>query len=306
MIGGKAGEGIEAPGNMLARLCMHAGLWLHSTQEFYSVIKGYNNISQIRVSERPVLSHRNRYDLILAVDDETVPRYYSQVVPGGGIIYDPTLVSEQTAQSGVVSGGALLYDSALIRESLSRSDINYFPVPLSDIAQEKVGLKLAKNIVGLGAVLALLDYEIGPLLDEIVAAFARKGDDIVQKNIGAAQAGYDYTRGAFGHCFNYQLRKLPDPVRKFYVNGNQAMVFGAIQSGLKFVAEYPMTPSTSVLHTAAKHAQEYDISVNHVEDELSAINMAIGAGYAARAQYGGHLWWWFCFNVRGRGDGWYD
>ena len=75
MIGGKAGEGIEVPGNMFARLCMHAGLWLHSTQEFYSVIKGYNSINQIRVSEKPVKSHSNHYDLVLAIDAETVERY---------------------------------------------------------------------------------------------------------------------------------------------------------------------------------------------------------------------------------------
>ena len=104
MIGGKAGEGIEVPGNMFAQLCMHAGLWLHVTQEFYSVIKGYNNINQIRASENPVKSHTNHYDLVLSIDDETVPRYFNDVVPGGGIIYDPSLVSEASVQSPIQSG----------------------------------------------------------------------------------------------------------------------------------------------------------------------------------------------------------
>lgn len=280
MIGGKAGEGIEVPGNMFAKICMNAGLWLHSTQEFYSVIKGYNNINQIRVAEKPVKSHINRYDLVLSIDDETVPRYYNDIVPGGGLIYDPSLVSEDSVQSAVVPGGALKYDAKLMKVALSRDDINYFPIPLSDIAQEKVGLKLAKNIVGIGACLALLDYEIQPLLDLIVKTFARKGDEIVNKNIDAAQAGYNYVKEKFSREFNYQLKDIKDPEKKFFVNGNQAIVFGAIKSGLKFVSEYPMTPSSSVLHAAAKHAQQYDISVNHVEDELSAINMAIGAGYA--------------------------
>ena len=280
MIGGKAGEGIEAPGNMFARLCMNAGLWLHATREFYSVIKGYNNINQIRVAERPVKSHTNKYDLILAIDDETVPRYYGDVVPGGGIIYDPSLVSENSVQSEVRPGGALKYDAKLMKEALSRDDINYFPVPMSDIAMEKVGLKLAKNIVAIGAALALLDYDVQPLLDLIVKTFARKGDEVVNKNIDAAQAGYNYAREKFSREFNYQLRDVKNPVKKFFADGNECMVFGAIKAGLKFVSEYPMTPSSSVLHTSAKYAQKYDISVNHVEDELSAMNMAIGAGFA--------------------------
>src|SRR3990167_6211955 len=107
MIGGKAGEGIEVPGNMFARLCMHAGLWLHVTQEFYSVIKGYHSINQIRASKTPVFSHSNHYDLVLAIDDETVPRYYEAIVSGGGMIYDPGLVNENSKQSEVISGGAL-------------------------------------------------------------------------------------------------------------------------------------------------------------------------------------------------------
>ncbi|MBU0706472.1 2-oxoacid:acceptor oxidoreductase subunit alpha [Patescibacteria group bacterium] len=280
MIGGKAGEGIEVPGNMFAKICMHAGLWLHSTQEFYSVIKGYNNINQIRVAEQPVKSHTNRYDLVLSIDDETVPRYYEDIVPGGGVIYDPSLVSADSRQSELVPGGALKYDAKLMKKALSRDDINYFPVPMSEIAQEKVGLKLARNIVGIGACMALLDYEIQPLLDLIVKTFARKGDDIVNKNIDAAQAGYNYVREHFSRQFNYQIRNVKNPVKKFFADGNEVMVFGAIKAGLKFVAEYPMTPSSSVLHTSAKYAQKYDISVNHVEDELSAMNMAVGAGYA--------------------------
>ena len=167
-----------------------------------------------------------------------------------------------------------------MKEALSRDDINYFPIPLSDIAKEKVGLKLAKNIVGIGATVALIDYELQPLFDLIIKTFARKGDEVVNKNIAAAQAGYDYVKQNYNREFNYQIKEVKEPVKKFFVNGNQSIVFGAIKSGLKFVSEYPMTPSSSVLHAAAKHSQQYDISVNHVEDELAAINMAVGAGYA--------------------------
>ncbi len=258
MIGGKAGEGIDLPGNMFARLCMDAGLWLHSTQEFYSVIKGYNNINQIRVSEKSVKSHVNHYDLVLAIDSDTVDRYIDSIVSGGGLVYDPSLVSSD----------------------LKHDSVHLFPVPMVEIAKQKVGFSLAKNIVGIGACMGLLDYEIQPLKDLIIKIFSRKGDDIVDKNIEAAQAGYSYVKEHFNRIFNYQLRRVKDPVKKFFVDGNQASTFAAIKAGCKFVSEYPMTPSSGVLHTMAKHAKQYNISVNHVEDELSAINMAVGAGYA--------------------------
>ena len=282
LIGGKAGEGIEQPSNMFAKICMRAGLYIHVTQEFYSVIKGYNTIAQIRTSEKPVKSHTNHYDLVLSIDDETVPRYLDDIVPGGGLIYDPILVTDESAkQSEVISGGALTYTSAEMKKRLEKKkDINLFPIPLTQIAQETVGLKLAKNIVGIGATMALVNYDIHPLLEMIIKQFARKGDDIVNKNIAAAQAGYDYAKTNFSKEFNYQVRPIKNAARKFLVSGNTAMVMGAIKAGCKFVSEYPMSPSSSILHEMAKHARQYNISVNHVEDEIAAINMAIGAGYA--------------------------
>lgn len=255
MIGGKAGEGIDVPGTMFAKLCMNSGLRFHTTAEFYSVIKGYNNINQIRVSEDELLTHSNDYDLVLALDKDTTDRYLDSIVPGGGVIYDPKITE------------------------LEREDIHCFAVPLREIARDKVGMEIAKNIVGIGAVLGLLDFPMEPLTKLIRKTFERKGEEVVMKNHAAAQAGYKYVREKYARQFNYHLKPIEGP-KTFMVNGNQAISLGAIQAGCKFVSEYPMTPSTSILHCMAKHAQEFDISVNHVEDEISAINMAVGAGYA--------------------------
>lgn len=257
MIGGTAGEGVDLPGHLFAKLCMHAGLRLHGNGEFYSVIKGYNNIFQIRVSENPVHCLLNKFDLVLALDEETTDRYLSDIVPGGGVIYDPEVAKLK-----------------------KQNDIKLFPIPLREIAKEKVGLDLAKNVVGIGAVIGLLDYPIDILRDLLIKTFAKKGNEIVDKNIAAAQAGYDFARQKFGRDFNYVLKSIADAPKTFMANGNQVISMGAIKAGCKFVSEYPMTPSSSILHTMAKHARDYNVSVNHVEDELSAINMAIGAGFA--------------------------
>jgi len=256
MVGGKAGEGVDVTGSMFAKLCMHVGLNVHTNAEFYSVIKGYNNISQIRVSDQPLGAISNAFDLVVALDKETTDRYVDHIVPGGGVIYDPKLTE------------------------VTRDDIKAFPVPLRQIAKEKAGIEIAKNIVGVGATLGLLDFPFEPLTKLIRKTFAHKGEAIVMKNHDAAQAGYKYVRENFTREFDYLIRPVENAPKRFMVNGNQAISLGAIKAGCKFVSEYPMTPSTSILHCMAKHAQEYDISVNHVEDEISAINMAVGAGYA--------------------------
>ena len=256
MVGGKAGEGVDVTGSMFAKLCMHLGLKLHTNGEFYSVIKGYNNISQIRVSENPVATINNDFDLVVALDKETTDRYLNDIVPGGGVIYDPKLTE------------------------VVREDINVFPVPLREIAKEKAGMEIAKNIVAMGAVLGLLDFPFEPFTKLIRQTFDKKGEKVVMKNHDAAQAGYKYVREHFTREFNYLIRPVENAPKTFMINGNQAIALGAIKAGCKFVSEYPMTPSTSILHCMAKHAREFDISVNHVEDEISAINMAVGAGYA--------------------------
>jgi 2-oxoglutarate ferredoxin oxidoreductase subunit alpha len=257
MVGGIAGEGVDLPGTLFAKLCMHAGLRLKTNAEFYSVIKGYNNIYQIRASEKPVYSHLDKYDLVLALSKETTDLYLNDIVPGGGVIYDPA-----------------------ITEIKKKKGPKLFPVPMREIAKEKVGLDLAKNVVGIGAACGLMDYPIEPLLDLLVKTFARKGKEVTAKNIDAAQAGYNYVREKFPKEFDYVIKPLKNPQKTFMVDGNEAISFGAIKAGCKFVSEYPMTPSSDILHTMAKHARDFNISVNHVEDELSAINMAIGAGWA--------------------------
>jgi 2-oxoglutarate ferredoxin oxidoreductase subunit alpha len=255
MVGGKAGEGVDSTGLLFAKLAMRSGLWVHGTAEFYSVIKGYNNIYQVRVGEQPLASHINDYDLVLALDKETTDKYLDNVVQGGGVIYDPAVAEPES------------------------ETVKLFPVPLRAIAKEKAGMELAKNVVGMGAVLGLLDAPIQPLLDSLVKQFAYKGEDVVNKNMDAAQAGYHYIRENFSREFNYVLKPVTNDPRML-VNGNEIISLAAMKAGCKFVSEYPMTPSSSILHCMARHSLKYQVSVNHVEDEISAINMAVGAGYA--------------------------
>jgi len=132
LIGGKGGEGIDSVGTLFAKFAMSSGLFVHTAAEFQNVIQGYNNIYQVRVSEKPLYSHTNQYDLILALDQETTDLYLESLLPGGAIIYDPEITEIKKEVAGL------------------------FPIPLRQMAKETVGIELAKNLVALGAILALL------------------------------------------------------------------------------------------------------------------------------------------------------
>ena len=123
MIGGKAGEGIDVPGSLFSKLCMQIGLYVHTASEFQNVIKGYNNTFQIRASEKPLISHIDHYDLMLALDKETTDEYLDRVKEGGGVIYD-----SEIAEGGILKAG-----------------VKSFSVPLKALAKEKAGLELAKK-----------------------------------------------------------------------------------------------------------------------------------------------------------------
>src|SRR5690606_29535675 len=166
LIGGYPGEGVDRPGELFSKLCMREGLNVHSTAEFHSVIKSkeLDSAYQIRVSEKQLYSHSNHYDLMLALGKTTTDRYLDHVVPGGAVIYDPAITGEELEKEGVL----------------------LFPIPLKKIAKETAGMDLAKNIVGLGAVIALIDYPFEDFTQLIEVTFGRKGAIIIKKNIDAA------------------------------------------------------------------------------------------------------------------------
>ncbi|MBU0953371.1 MAG: 2-oxoacid:acceptor oxidoreductase subunit alpha [Nanoarchaeota archaeon] len=255
-IAGAAGDGILNAGRMFAKLCMRDGLYVFASAEYPSLIRGGHNHLDIRVSDKPLASHTKWVDLLVALNQEAVDKHASKIIPGGGIIYD----------------GDTLKVSV---ESLKRSDIALFPLPLLKTASA-CGGPIMRNVVAMGATIGLLGVALSSFIAILTETFEKKGDAVVQKNIKAAQAGYDLVKGK---PFPVSLKKQPGPQRLF-MSGNEAMTAGAIKAGLTFFAAYPMTPASSILHTVAANEKDYNIVVKHTEDEITAINAAIGASYA--------------------------
>ncbi|HEX9912701.1 MAG TPA: 2-oxoacid:acceptor oxidoreductase family protein, partial [candidate division Zixibacteria bacterium] len=260
MIGGPAGYGIMAAGTLLAKACSRGGLHVFINSEFPSLIKGGHNTSSVRVDEQEIFSHLETIDLLVALNQETVDLHLKEIISGGGIIYD-------------------LDELKLTKESLKRNDITLYPVPLLKIIRELKAELLLRNTVVVGASAAILDYDFELLTEAIRDSFGKKREEIVEQNIKAAKLGFDYIKQSVCEQCGYKLEKMKAPERML-LSGNDAIVLGAIKAGCKFYAAYPMTPVSAILHSMAEKENEFNIVVKQTEDEISAINMAIGANFA--------------------------
>jgi 2-oxoglutarate ferredoxin oxidoreductase subunit alpha len=263
-IGGEAGQGVESSGAGFAKALVRAGWHVFGMQDYYSRIRGGHNFYQIRVSDRPVYSHVESVDLLLALTQEAVDRHCGEIVEGGGVICEECL--------------------AVDCASLEQRDVSYFPVPLTDIAQEQGGAEVMRNTAALGAAAGLVHFPFEVMSSVIEDNFAKKGTEAVQVNLRVAEAAYRYAQERFPGKFPYQLGRVEGAPSRMILDGNQALSLGALLGGCKFVAGYPMTPATSILQWMATHGERYGVVVKHTEDEIAAVLMIIGAAHmGARA-----------------------
>ena len=262
-IGGAAGDGVESSGAGFCKALARGGLHVFGLPDYHSRIRGGHNFYSIRVSDRPLYSHAEPVHLLLALTEETIPRHRDKIVPGGAIVYDSKL--------------------PVPTEHLERNDIRVWPIPLTDIAKEKAGTALARNTVALGVAAGLTGFDLALLQGIIRQNFARKGQTVVDGNLDAVEAGYQEGQ-KHATDFPFKLESIPDAPPRMVLNGTQAFAMGALAGGCRFVSGYPMTPGSPVLHWMAAHAADYGVVIKHTEDEIAAINMAIGAAHmGARA-----------------------
>jgi 2-oxoglutarate ferredoxin oxidoreductase subunit alpha len=261
-IGGEAGMGLESSGAGFSKALTRGGLYVFGLPDYYSRIRGGHNFYSIRVSPQLLYSHAEPVHLVLALDAETIRRHVNSIVSGGGIVYD---------------------SKEEIPDDLRRSDVGFFPVPLTRLAEEKGGRDVMRNTLALGVATGLIGFD--PIYIESVIRdnFARKGDAVVDANLRVAEAGVEAAR-AFQDDFGFRMQAISEAPARMILNGNDAFALGALAGGCRFVAAYPMTPGSPVLHWFAARAAKYGVVTKHAEDEIAAINMAIGAAHVgARA-----------------------
>ncbi len=181
-------------------------------------------------------------------------------------------------------GGIVIYDSESIKYLPANiNEYTSLAMPLRKIASD-MGAALLRDTVVLGAVCLLLKANQVVMREVISEEFKSKNEKIKNLNIKAIEAGYEYAEKHYKKIQKPILAKLNKIEQKMIITGNEAAAFGALAGGMQFASIYPMTPITNIVHVLAKLQTDYGFIYRQPEDEISAINMAIGAAFAgARA-----------------------
>jgi 2-oxoglutarate ferredoxin oxidoreductase subunit alpha len=253
-IGGEAGQGLQVVGSMLARVLSRFGYHVFTNQDSMSRIRGGHNYYQLRFSEKPVGASTDRIDLLLALDANTIDIH----------------------RTSVREGGIILYDAADIGKEFSGPE--FYNVPFAGIVEKMGVAPVMANSAAVGAVHGIISLGLEKFDVAIDEVLHKKGQGVIDTNRTVARAGYDYVRKEHGGR-NLPGVTAPPGEKLLLINGNQAIGLGALMSGCKFYAAYPMTPSTSIMAYLSSKAKEYSLIVEQAEDEIAAINMALGASY---------------------------
>ncbi len=254
-IGGEAGQGLQTIGGVLAKVFSRIGYHVFTHQDYMSRIRGGHNFYQIRLSEKKISASRDMLDILLALDLNTI----------------------EIHRKSVKDGGFILYDSEIAKKKFEEAE--FIDIPFRKIALDVGKSSVMANTVATGAALGLLDLGLEALKEILRETFRRKGEEVVQNNISCAEAGYKYALKNCPRCETFGIRE-PEDKRLMLITGLQAIGMGAIMSGCKFYSAYPMSPSTGIMEYLASRAEEYSLVVEQAEDEIAAINMAIGASFA--------------------------
>jgi 2-oxoglutarate ferredoxin oxidoreductase subunit alpha len=252
-IGGAAGQGIATPGDILARIFVRRGLHVNAYNAYQSIIRGGHIFLTLRTSDQPVLSHGDKIDVLMPLNQDTMDRHLKLMRAGSAVLFN-----SDTIKPGAVPDGVQLC-----------------PFSVKALAPAIRG-DLVQNTIALAAILKLIKVEFETLEQILTLQFRRKGAAAVAENVGVARAGYDYAAAQFT-AFPFTL---PDTGKRLaFFEGNQALAMGGAAAGVRFYCAYPMSPSSGVLHWMARHARQLGIMVRQVEDEIGVINMAIGAAH---------------------------
>lgn len=268
LIGGKAGDGIDKAGLVIAGMLTRLGYQIYIYRDYPSIIRGGHTFSIIRASKDKVLAHTDRVDVILAMNQETVDLHVNRLKQASAIIYDPKILGEHP-------------------EFLQRNQ-KALAIPILSIIKEEDAPPVTANSVMIGALAKVL----GIKWNVLEAVFRKKLPKATDKNLAVARRGYDEVETLF------QTDDLDQGGRPL-LTGNEVLGLGLVKGGLDTYIAYPMTPTSNILHFMAKNADNFGLKVIHPESEISVILMALGCAYTGERVAVGTSGGGFCLMTEG-------
>ncbi|MFW5771532.1 MAG: 2-oxoacid:acceptor oxidoreductase subunit alpha [Spirochaetota bacterium] len=257
VVSGEAGQGLQTFESLLSKIAKSDGIYVFTYSEVMSRIRGGNNSTEIRLTSLPGHAYVDRIDLFIPFAPDATRRFYSRI--------DDTTV--------------IVGESENIEESYRNSD-NTIEVPFSSMASE-AGSKRLSNLVVLGYVCALLRIKMDIVVGHVEDRFKKAGEEVKKKNRDAISRGYKEGEDHRGSdLLRLDVSRSDEWENHMLMDGSSALGIGALAGGCNFIASYPMSPSTELLVFMAEQAEKFGIVVEQAEDEINAINMAIGSWYA--------------------------
>lgn len=254
---GSGGSGVMTAGSLLLDAAGHAGWYAYMTRSSGPQIRGGEAAAMIRISNTPVESHDDRFDLLIAIDWRNADRFAAEIPLDGNslIVADP--------------------EGGVIPQLIKNMGARYSDLPMKALAKDIAGGR--PNMVALGAVTALIELPEKSLLGVVGKVLQKKGE-------AAITASTDAVRSGINACADFPSCGLLEPVvtlpaRRWSITGNEAVGMGALRGGVRFVAAYPITPATEVLEWLAPALDKVGGVLVQAEDELSSVNQIIGASF---------------------------
>jgi 2-oxoglutarate ferredoxin oxidoreductase subunit alpha len=282
MIGGPQGSGINASAEVFAKACSRAGLRVYANIEYHSNIMGKHSFYRVRVDDEDVRSYKDKADILVALDMETLAGdgdhrrwathygHLGEINEGGGVIFDSEIGFDPAAAQ--------------------RPNLRFYPVPFMEIIKkslEEVGkgeqarrYEVMKNTVGLGASLALCEYPFDLVAEVIRSQFKGKRSEVGELNVRAAKLAFDYVKEKFDTAgFPYTLKPHAERKPRILAKGYEIHAIAKLKAGCSFQTYYPISPATDESVFLERQQRDYSLLVVQCEDEISSINMAVGAAH---------------------------
>lgn len=258
IVAGQGGDGSLTVITLLAGLLRERGLNVYTERDVHSRIKGGHAAATLRafIGQRYCIG--SHIDLLVAFDQEAIHKKARHLDSESSVIYDN-------------SGGDL--PAGLLPEG-----VRVYAAPFSRAAMRNLRRELFKNSVAFAMTGRLLGLEDEAMRQSFQQRFKRLGARILEYNLEALDMGFALAdeQGLGEGASLYQISR-DTPRQKILITGNEATAFGFLAAGGRFFAGYPITPSTDIMEWLAKRLPKFGGVVKQTEDELSAINMAIGA-----------------------------
>ncbi len=267
------GSGSQSANTVLLRAIFQMGVPVSGKNLFPSNIAGLPTWYTIRANTKGYIARKKEIDFLIAMNPETAREDVMSLAPGAVVLYDEVLNNAPLNLGGL------------------RRDLTFYSVPYDklvvNVTAEAKLRKLIKNMIYVGVAARLLGLDMEQVELAVKKQFSKK-KRAAELNLAAIHAGYDYAVASLQKADPYYVEPMDETRGKIIIDGNSAAAMGALFGGVTVVTWYPITPSSTVCETLIEYLKTYRVgpdgkatfAVVQAEDELAAVGMAIGAGWA--------------------------